>query len=384
MTRFNLTYFDFYQAMLILIILTVGLVICTLASSRDVHSIKTTIALYIWHTFFSIIFFIYTVKTPADSTTYFLKTFDFQLTSFPSPGTRFTEALTYIISTSLDANYLNTTLVFNSFGALGLTLLNLSLRKYLTKLNPLWILIVFIPSMSFWSSGVGKDSISFMATCLFLYGIVQSKRPKFSLSVAFVAMFMVRPHIAAIMLFSFVIYFILKSKTHIVLKTLLIPVISVGVLITLQFVQQYVGLDDASLESLDQYVDKRQGYNQGGGSSLDISSMSYPMQMFTYIFRPLPFEAHSAVALITSLENTALLLVFLYILFQSKSSFKTFFRNENLWLFMYIFLTCTILALTTANLGIATRQKWMFMPILIYLLVYAFHDYKTKNNKVYS
>ena len=108
------------------------------------------------------------------------------------------------------------------------------------------------------------------------------------------------------------------------------------------------------------------------------------MQMFTYVFRPLPFEAHSIVALITSIENTILLILFMYITFKSKFNFTVLFRNQNLWLFTYAFLTCTILALTTANLGIATRQKWMFMPIFIYLLIYAFNNYKVNKTGIYQ
>ena len=150
------------------------------------------------------------------------------------------------------------------------------------------------------------------------------------------------------------------------------------------FVQQYVGLEEASLDSVGSYIDERQGFNSQGGSSLDIASMSYPMQMFTYVFRPLPFEASSAVALVTSLENTILLFLFIYILFKSKFNFRPFIHNKNLWLFTYVFLTCTILAMTTANLGIATRQKWMFMPVLLYLLIYSFHNYKLNKSRIYQ
>ncbi len=186
------------------------------------------------------------------------------------------------------------------------------------------------------------------------------------------------------MLVSYLLYYVIKAKTHVVLKLFILPIIAAGVIIALSFVQQYVGLEEASLSSVSDYVDQRQGYNQSGGSSLDIASMSYPMQMFTYVFRPLPFEAHSALALITSLENIILLLLFVYILIKSKFNFRPFVEKKNLWLLGYVFLTCTILAITTANLGIATRQKWMFMPVLLYLLIYSFHDYKLNKSRVYQ
>lgn len=376
----DLYFYDYYQVMLSLLILLFGGYICFLFS-RDKTDIINITLLYIWHTFFSIYYWKYTTSNTADAVGYFKNSFN--LAPDFSPGTKFTESLTYLITSILNSNYLNTTLVFNIFGAIGISLLYLAIKRFINSINKIWILILFIPSMSFWSAGLGKDSISFMAICLFLYGITESKIPRFTLCFAFLAMFMVRPHIAAIMLVSFIIYFIIKSKTHIVFKVVTIPIILIASIITLQFVQQYVGLGDLSVEGIDKYVNKRQGYNLEGGSSVDIASMSYPMQMFTYVFRPLPFEAHSIVALITSIENTILLLLLLYISFKSKFNLRILLEDKNLWLFTYAFLTCTVLALTTANLGIATRQKWMFMPVVLYLLIYAYHDYTVKKHRDY-
>lgn len=377
----DLTYYDLYQGLLTLFILILGIIICSSFATKA-SDIKIIISLYLWHTLFSVYYWYYTLNNGGDAVGYYKKTFN--LVPNFRPGTRFVESITQIITSTMSSNYLNTTLIFNCFGAIGLVLLYLSLKVYLPRLNRVWGLALFIPSMSFWSAGLGKDSISFMATCLFLYAISKPQTKKLSVLIAFLVMFMVRPHIAFIMLVSFIVFFISKSKAHVITKALTLPIVISGSVIALQFVQQYVGLDDASLDSLDSYVDKRQSYNLGGGSSLDIASMSYPMQMLTYVFRPLPFEAHSVVALVTSIENTILLLLFIYITLKSKFNFRPFINDKNLWLFIYVFLTCTILAITTANLGIATRQKWMFMPVLIYLLIYAFYDYKTKKNKVYS
>ena len=140
-----------------------------------------------------------------------------------------------------------------------------------------------------------------------------------------------------------------------------------------------MGLDDVSLTGVSDYVDNRQSLNQAGGSSFDLSSMSYPLQMFTYVFRPLPFDAYSGLTLLTSIENTILLVIFSYTLYKAK--LKVFFEGKNFWLVIYAFLVCTVLALTTANLGIATRQKWMFMPIFIYLIIYGFYQFKCLKHK---
>lgn len=368
--------YSFYQNMLTLVILLSGWLAIFLAIGRTKSDIKVFTFIYIWHTFFSITYYIFTLYNSADAIKYYRKSltekFDFY------PGSSFVTGLSSTFSQNLEASYLNTTLCFNFFGTIGLVFFYLTIKKYISQLSSYWFLIIFIPSMSFWSAGLGKDSISFFSVCLFLYAIVCRKKISIFIIIAFFFMFMVRPHVAFMMLVSYIIYFIIQSRIHLLFKFLILPVIFAGVFMSLGFVQQYVGLEDTSLNSVSDYVDSRQDSNLGGGSSIDINSMSYPMQMFTYIFRPLPFEAHSALTLFTSIENIILLFLFLYIIYKSKFKFGTFVEGKHTWLLMYAFLTCTMLALTTANLGIATRQKWMFMPILIYLLIYAFYKHKNK------
>lgn len=382
MEKLDLAYYDFHQLILTIFIVLFGLLLSLAIGAKKIVDVKYIVFIYLWHTFFSFYYWFHSLTNTADATLYYLKSFTLELNL--SPGTRFAESVSYIITQIFGSNYLNTTLVSNWFGSIGLVLLYLVLKKYFYALNKYWVFILFLPSMSFWSAGLGKDSISFMATCLFIYGIIESKRSTLIVSIAFLSMFMVRPHVAFIMLASFVIYFIIRSKVHLIFKLIALPAILAGITFASGFVIEYVGLEDASLGGIDGYIDQRQSYNQGGGSSLDISSMSYPMQMFTYIFRPLPFEAHNMLALITSIENTLLLILFLYIVLKSNFNFKYWFQDKNLWLFTYFFLTCTILAVTTPNLGIASRQKWMFMPILIYLLIYTYYKYRTKNNEVYK
>lgn len=373
---------DFYQNMLTIAILIVSYLIVFLVGSKSKKDTLIVTTLFFWHTLFSIAYFWYTLSNTADAKKYYRislgNNFDFY------PGSPFIYYITSFVSKGFDTSYLNSTLFFNLFGALGLVLLYKSLKDYFIALPWYWVFILFIPSMSFWSGGLGKDAISFFATCLFLYAVTTSKKAVILIPIAFFLMFMVRPHIAFIILVSYVIYFIVRAKVHLVFKMLTLPMIGLGVLLSVGFVQQYVGIEESSLDSVSEYIDKRQDSNLGGGSSLDIASMSYPMQVFTYIFRPLPFEAHSAVALVTSLENTILLFLFIYILFKSKFNLRPFIYDKNLWLFTYVFLTCTILAMTTANLGIATRQKWMFMPVLLYLLIYSFHNYKLNKSRIYQ
>ena len=362
---------DYYQVILTITILIVTFILAFLIGCREKKDFLIVILLTIWHTLFCIVYYIFTFYNAADSIAYYKQAVLGQYEFYP--GSRFVVFLSSFFYQAFDTNYLNIFLIFNIFGLIGLLFFYKTLKPLFLRLGRPWFLILFIPSMSFWSSSLGKDSIVFLGITLFLYSVINNKL-KTLFPISFFLIFMVRPHIALTILISYILYIVIVSKINLFIKSFIFILFIIIFYLSLGFIKQYVGLDDASLEGLGDYIDHRQTLNQGGGSSFDLTSMSYPMQMFTYIFRPLPFDAHSALALFTSIENTILLLLFSYTLY--KTRFREIIEGRNFWLFTYIFLSCTVLSLTTANLGIATRQKWMFMPILIYLMVYGYYKFK--------
>lgn len=374
---------DFYQNMLTLVILIIGYAVVFMIGVKQKKDIAKVTFLYVWHTLFSLVYYLFSLSNASDATVNYRHSLSLNAFEF-YPGSPFIKLVASFFSKGLDASYLNTTLCFGLIGCIGLILLYLSLKEYLKAFPWYWGLILFIPSMSFWTASLSKDPISFFAVCLFLYAVTTSKKTLLLTSIAFFAMFMVRPHVGALILASYVIYFIIRARVHILFKMITIPAIFAGLMLSITFVEQYIGLDESSADGYMDYIEKRESVSQTGRSAVDISSMSYPMKMFTYIFRPLPFEAYSVTALVNSIENTLLLFAFVYIIIKIRFKLRPFIQDKNMWLFAYLMLTSSVLALTTANLGIATRQKWMFMPVIIYLLVYIFSEYKTQSLKTQS
>ena len=117
-----------------------------------------------------------------------------------------------------------------------------------------------------------------------------------------------------------------------------------------------------------------------GGSSIDIRDMSVPERLFSYLYRPFFFEAHNLTAQITSLENIVLLALSAFGLFALIRHKKLYASKNNIVFIMaYTTLCWFTLAQATANLGIATRQKWMFLPLI---LIFIFHH--CKDNKKFK
>ena len=93
-------------------------------------------------------------------------------------------------------------------------------------------------------------------------------------------------------------------------------------------------------------------------SGLDITSMSLPEQVFTFLFRPLFFDAPGMLGIIVSFENVFLLLVTLTFLFRGGLFFilKGDFAVKTSF---FSFITVSIaLAQISGNLGIAIRQNY--------------------------
>ncbi len=104
--------------------------------------------------------------------------------------------------------------------------------------------------------------------------------------------------------------------------------------------------------------------------------MILPMKIFTYLFRPLIFEVNSIFSLAAAIDN----LIILYLMISGgkiliKKNINVVGENR-LFMWVYSILVLLILASTTANLGIALRQKWMFMPMLIFLFISAINLHK--------
>lgn len=331
-----------------------------------------SLVLYLWHTAFCILYIIYSLNNVADSTLYYQRSL-FHTGDFSS-GTQFVYFLTSIFSQGLGFSYLGVFLVFNIFGFVGLSAFYSAIRSAVEfssiALKHVGFIVVLLPSASFWTAAVGKDAIAFMASGLFLWAALDLNKRARWIIFALIVMMAVRLHIAALMVTSIAVGVMFTGGLSRPKRAALVLAGVMSALVIIPAAMQYAGVQSGSGDDIMDYVEQRQSYNHGGGSSIDIAGMSPPMQLVTYLFRPLPFEAHNLTALAASLENVFLLLLFLVAIVALIRSRKSELIASRLTLWAYVLSTWLILAVTTANSGIAVRQKWMFLPVLLYLLFF--------------
>ena len=187
--------------------------------------------------------------------------------------------------------------------------------------------------------------------------------------IAILVMLLVRPHMAGLIVISVGVAIALQRKVSIKQRAFIGGISLAGIALLVPFALNFSGAADA--QDMTEYIQRRQGYNMEGGGGIDIASMSPPMQFFTYLFRPLPFEAHSLFSFAASLDNVVLLFLFIIGGREMIKRKKVNFPESRIFLWVYSSLSLVVLSLTTANLGISVRQKWMFAPMLIFLFLSA-------------
>ncbi|OZB49293.1 MAG: hypothetical protein B7X60_01700 [Polynucleobacter sp. 39-45-136] len=355
--------------------------ICILILRRKFFCSKSrSLILYLWHTFFCLLYCWYVQSYGGDAIEYYSQARTGG-TSFAA-GTNAVIFITSFIINFFSASFIGTSLFYNILGSIGLIAFDASLKiasqNKSRRIKILTNVLIFLPSISFWSSSIGKDSFAFMSACLLLWSILNIKQRIKLLIFAISTMFLVRPHIAGLIMISLMISVLFSKNVSNKFKIVLSLFIIGSSILLIPFIIQYVGIiGTPSPSDLSEFMENRATSNMGGGSSIDISSMSLPQQLFSYMFRPSIFDVHSVISIAAAFDNFIMIYLFVIgIVGVVKHFFKDWHKNISyLFSLTYSILCWLILATTTANMGIAVRQKWMIAPFLIFLLVSTL-DYK--------
>lgn len=354
------------------VIFLAGAWICQLVAGALPSSKKRALILYIWHTLFCLIYADYILENRGDAVDYY-EIAVHGLVPF-SLGTDAVSYMTTLFASVMGLSFLGTSLIFNILGATGLIAFDASLKVAAADrsvtVQTIARLVPFLPSISFWSSAIGKDALAFMAVGFALWAALQLRKRFWLMAFAVLLMLWVRPHIAGLMILALAASQLLQGSVPITRRILIGGCALAAAVVVVPFALSYVGLSaEAGPADISRYIEQRQQYNQEGGGAIDISSMSLGMQLFTYLFRPLPFEAANVMMLAASIDNTLLLLLFAAAAFEAVRRRKTHLPGNRAFLWLYSLMVWFILATTTANLGLSMRQKWMFVPVLMFLLI---------------
>lgn len=290
-------------------------------------------------------------------------------------GTNFVGYPCGLFVTLLGTDRLAVTIAFALLPTIGLLLAALAFRRtYPQGYKTYWAWLFLIPSLWFWPSSIGKEALMLLGLGTALYGFVgkQDKSNWWIMALGVALVFCVRPQIAAVFMFSLICSRFLnmgKWSSQEMLVGLVIALIAGGgFLYSMQ-----VSLGGAvSTESVQEFFEEGQRRSAQGGSQVDkvgVSLTSLPIAMVNVLFRPFPWEAGTPTAAFAAAE---IILIWLLLFWRYKILFAALrkWRDDRTLRLVIPFIVLYVvgLGLSSANLGIISRQRVLVFPFLFWLV----------------
>lgn len=336
-------------------------------------------ALYFWHSLFCVIsVWLGRADEYSDARRYYVTSLSPNIA--PELGSTAVSYIASLFSQPFGLPFLPVCMIFSMFGFVGLLAFDSALRGVSEgksrAVRQTGTLLVFLPSLSFWTASIGKDGIAFMAVGLALWSSVR-QRGRLPLAViAIAALILVRPHMGFLMALAMAAAHYWDRKAPGLQRFFVLAGSLAFLGLVLPVVLDYAGMgSDVSPDTFLSYIERRQVMYLDTNAAVDISQMGLLMRLFTYLFRPHVFEAQNFLALLTAVENFLLLTVFLTAVVARvrNVSWKNpvVLKSSRRFEIFYSIAGCLLLSTVTSNLGIAARQKWMVLPVVSVLMISA-------------
>lgn len=312
-----------------------------------------------------------------------------ELASVSFFSTHFINTLIVVLQKFLFLKQINVILIFSIMSFFGIVIFINNLVK-LGFEKKYACLLLFIPSIHFWTGIPGKDAlILFCLSCFFSFYIDR----KLLISSFFILIvFLVRPHIGSVFFVSIALAeLILVKGLHKKLSIVILTSLFIFGLLYFKRTQTFfLGTADpytntfffsdnifyqmlSHLNALSQkYPFSNSAYTSG---NILINTFNYLVFPIELIFR----ETSKILTLSILLEIFTFIFVIGLIL-KNKQNVNIDKRIVYFLLFSVI-IFCLILPQTFFNFGINIRQKWMILPFLIYLSLLA-RNLFVKTNKI--
>lgn len=329
-----------------------------------------------YHTFISIVFSILSLNVPADAKRYYADAFYTKSSFIGSYGidVNFVVFTLYPYVRYFKLSYLSCSMLFNVIGFFGLVLFYMTLKEEIppeNKANKYVNLALFMPGLNFWSGMVGKDAYILFALGLVLYSLPKIKSRLLFLIIGLLLAAHIRPYVFMTII-SCLLITILFSSAEIGFfgKFFILTMLILLTIPGYQHFLQEVKLDSLDTETAMNYFGNKQMILSGGGSDIDISNYNIIFKAFTFLYRPLFFDAKNLQMIISSIEN--LIYLILTVMMLRPSSIRIVVKDRSLLVrfsVLYTILGTFVFCNALTNLGTAVRIKNMLIITLLLLFL---------------
>ncbi len=300
------------------------------------------------------------------------------------PGTGTIRYLSGVVNVLTGSTYIATFLLFATVAFVGQCFFLFAMRPALNnrQFRLLCLAVMFSPTLAFWPSSIGKESLSLLGIGLGAYGaaLLYDRRWKGVPYVVLgsVAVGMVRPHVALILLAGLFVGLMARRAhtrgrmlTHLALLLIVIvgTMAMTGASADLFGLESFDGVSDVSA-ALD-FAQERTSQDAAQFVAARVSSpLDYPWAFVTVLFRPFPWEAGNAASMISALESAALFTTLLVALPGVARQGNQFVQRGQLLYTVAFTAVFIYLFSAIGNFGILSRQRAQVIPFLLVVLAF--------------
>jgi len=243
------------------------------------------------------------------------------------------------------------------------------------------LMLFLLPSLLFWTSDVSKESVMMLALGVTSFGLARvlgRERGGYPVVLlgALLGIF-TRPNEFALLLVGFTLAMFfrgadarkrLRGTRRLGTLVFVVLILIVTGLLTIKFIHSNAG-------SVSGVLGKAHKNNSGSGAGFGSSNvpyssdpLTYPRDIYTVLFDPLPVTARSITQLLAAGENTVILVLVLTSLRRLRAVYRA--GRERPYVIMCAIYTLGFIYAFAAlgNLGLITRERTLLFPYLLVLL----------------
>jgi hypothetical protein len=323
----------------------------------------------------------------------YYRSFDFSPDVGQVPGTGFLKAVTGILYSVVGTSKLGGFMVFSWLGFIGLLLCWRAFKRAVPSGDSrrYALLVLFLPSLLYWSSALGKDAWAVMGLGICAYGVARIMTQKRAsglliLAAGLTAVVMVRPHVALTVGSGLVLAALLYKPSKSSPLNPIVRVLTFALLLGLMIVlisqtEKFLGVESLNQETVNASLANAEGRTVEAGSAFSPVTVNTPLDMpyatVTVLFRPFPWEAHNGQTILTAAESIFLVGLAIVGWRRVRSIPRCLRREPYVAYSLGIMLTFVFAFSSFSNFGILARQRCQVMPFFLVLI--CLEQYQSKD-----
>jgi hypothetical protein len=322
----------------------------------------------------------------------FYRRFDFSPDVGQVPGTGFLKFVTGLLYSVAGSSKLGAFTVFSWLGFIGLLLCWRAFKRAVPSgsARRYGILVMFLPSLLYWSSALGKDAWALMGLGICAYGVarVMTRQPLSGvllLALGLASVVMIRPHVALTVGSGLVLAALLykpkkKSPLNPIIRVLTFALLLGMMILLVSQTEKFLGVETLDQETVNSQLAAAEGRTVEAGSSFTPVRVNTPIDLpyatITVLFRPFPWETHNGQTIVTSLEGLFLIVLTVRGWRRLRSIPGDLRREPYVAYCLGIMFTFVYAFSSFSNFGILARQRCQVLPFFLVLICLEQHKPK--------